>query len=236
MQMQMKIWTRRSLLVLLALAALVLGASSEAAAQGRCVRHLAYLDLITGGTVDTTGPGGALEIMNLEKFSSDQCQRQNWYRAVVKVDIPPQCSRAVVWLDYDGAPAGWTLDIGDSETNDGYGGDAGTLPAGQNAEVQVLNQALTVYSAADNPGDVDELVHQQLGLEEGALRFTIADQALTWGQPFHRMATPDLGRLFFLPDDPVEPGNRTVYVGINRVVGNASRTGCGVSKAMVMFE
>jgi hypothetical protein len=232
------------------LAAVVLLAPALAQAQAGCVRHLAYVDLITGGVVDTTGVNpnnpGALEVLRLtpagtlaDSITTDQCTRPNWFTAVVRVDLPPQCNRAVVWLDYDGVPADWTLNIGDSDTNNGFGGDAGTS-GGRNAEVEVLHQQLRVWSAADNPADVDPLVTQQLGLQEGALRFTVQDQKITWGQPYNSMETPDLERLFFLPANPGASEDRVVYVGLNRVVaplgGPASRTGCGVSKAMVMFE
>lgn len=229
--------------------ATVLLAPLAAGAQP-CVRHLAYVDLVTGGVVDTTGVNpnnpGPLEVLRLtngtlsDQITNPDCSaRSTWYTAVVRVDVPPQCSRAVVWLDYDGVPADWSLDIGDSDTDNGFGGDAGTS-GGHNAEVQVLDQQLSLFSAADNPADVDVLITEQLGLQEGALRFTVQDQKITWGQPYNAMETPDLERLFFLPANPGAGEDRVLYVGLNRVVapldGPANRTGCGVSKAMVMFE
>lgn len=230
-----------------ALAAALLLSTLALPAQAQCTRHLAYVDLITGGTVDTTGKNaanpGPLEIFDLDgagnltgTTTATGCARANWFTAVVRIDLPAACERAVVWLDYDGTPSGWTVNIGDSETNNGHGGDGGSLPAGQNAEAEVLNEMMRVYSAADNPTDVDLLVEQRLALFEGALRFTVEDQRLTVGQPATILQTPDLERLFFLPTNPVAPENRVLWVGLNRTVATPSRDGCGLSKAIVMFE
>ena len=32
------------------------------------------------------------------------------------------------------------------------------------------------------------------------------------------------------------PDNRDVYVGLNRTVGQGARNGCGLRRAMVMFD
>lgn len=241
----------RVLFTTLALLAAVAFLAPPTAEAQSCIRHLAYVDLVTGGTVDTTGKDpnnpGSLEILRLDnqgnltdQVTNEDCTaRSTWFTAVVQVDLPPQCQRAVVWLDYDGLPAGWSVNIGDSDTNNGFGGDAGTS-GGRNAEVEVFGQQLAVYNAADNPADVEQLVVQDLALREGALRFTVQDQRLTWGQPFNRLDTADLERLFFLPQSPQGGEDRLIYVGLNRVVAplgdSADRTGCGVSKALVMFE
>jgi hypothetical protein len=231
----------------LVLGALVAWCAAAAPAAAQCTRHLAYVDLITGGTVDTTGRNannpGALEILGtnasglvVDKTSATGCTRPDWFKAVVRVDLPPGCQRVVVWLDYVGTPAGWTAHVTDSETGDGFGGDAGSLPVGQNAEVQVLDELLTVWNAADNPTDVEPLLQQHLALTEGALRFTVSDQRLTIGQPTTIVETPDLERLFFLPTSPTGAENRVIWVGLNRAVNRTSRDGCGLSKALVMFE
>lgn len=230
------------------LALLVLFAPPAAQAQV-CVPHLTYVDLIQGRVIDS--PGAPIFVVDdpimrnevsdlkpaLELPDDFACADKPWHSALMVVEIPPQCSRLVIWLDYLGDPDGWSVNIGDSATNNGFGGDRGTAPEGQNAEVEVVGEVLRVFSAADNPGDVDTLATLHLALRDGALRFTVEDQRLTWGQPFSALETPDLERLFFLPPNPVAPENRTIFIGINRVVfGPGNRIGCGVSKALVMFE
>ncbi len=211
--------------------ALFLGAG---AAHAQCAPgHLAYLDLAYGAAV-VIGPEFPAQPPVFVASSHTECGPA--FKTVLKVTVPQGCHGVEVWLDYASEPHDWTLNIGDSATNNGYGGDAGTLPAGQNAEVQILNQQLTVYSAADNPADVDAIVSESLALTQGALRFEVGDQSLAWGQPLTALETPDLHRLFFLPSTPVAPENRDIYIGLNRTIASPGRDGCGLRRAMVMFD
>lgn len=166
------------------------------------------------------------------------CDVNFWKAAVVQVNVPPECSGVTVWVEYAGDPVGFTVNIGDSETNDGFAGDAGSLPIGQNAEVQILNENLTLYSAASAP-PVDTLATQHLALRDGSVKFVVKDQYLSWGQPYSLFATPSLQKLFFLPTGG--SGNRTVYVGLNRVISpvngqNTFRNGCGARHALMFIQ
>lgn len=165
------------------------------------------------------------------------CDVNFWKAAVVQVNVPPECSGVTVLVEYAGVPEGFSVNIGDSETNDGFAGDAGSLPIGQNAEVQVLQENLSVYSAASAP-PVDTLAVQHLALQDGSLKFVVKDQSLSWGQPYSVLSTPSLQKLFFLP---ASGGNRTVYVGLNRVVSpvngqNTYRNGCGARHALMFIQ
>ncbi len=211
---------------------------SGVAAHAQCpAGHLLYLDLVAGVSVPvpTNSPYFHFPVP-LQPNGNADCAPATAYATVVRVTVPPGCHGAVVWLDYAGEPHGWTADIGDSATDNGFGGDGGTLPAGQNAELQILDQELSGYSAADNPADVDMIIRQDLALTHGAFRFEIANQSVAFGQPMTALETPDLQRLFFLPDNPVAPENRDIYVGLNRSVGSPGRNGCGLRRAMVMFD
>lgn len=169
------------------------------------------------------------------------CDVNFWKAAVVQVDVPAGCTGVMALVEYSGDPKGWTVNIGDSVTNNGFGGDAGSLPLGQNAEVQVLNETLSAYSAADNPAGVDTIASQHLALRDGALKFVVDDQFVSWGQPYSSLATPQLQQLFFLPATPPAGGNRTIYVGLNRVISpanaqNLSRNGCGARHAILWVK
>lgn len=227
----------RSTPVLLALAVLLLAGGTAAEAQ-TCVPFLAYVDLDkNGGSIDTPPHLTVSDHVTTQSSQfNPECNVKDWKAAVITVTIPPACSCATVWVEFDGEPEGWTVNIGDSDSNNGFGGDAGSIPLGQNAEVDVLDQRLTVWSAADNPAEVDPLLVQHLGLTDGSLKFVVCDQSVSVGQPLSKLETPDLQRLFFLPAAPQGAENRTFYVGLNRTVANAGRSGCGARRALAILQ
>ena len=222
----------------------VLLSLAAAPAGAQCVPYICYVDL---------GPSPAFICPNSAVYppagrrsdpivitqDNPGCDVNFWKAAVVQVNVPPECSGVTVWVEYAGTPIGWSVDIGDSDTNNGFGGDAGSLPLGQNAEVQILNETLGVYTAADNPGGVDTIASQHLALRDGALKFVVKDQFVSWGNPYSALSTPQLDQLFFLPTGGT--GNRTLYVGLNRVISpvngqNLSRNGCGARHAILFVQ
>jgi len=225
----------------LILAALLVPCAAQTAAAA-CPPYLEYIDL---------GAGGGTIAFNTAVYPTTQtnpvtntpynptCNAALWRAVVAQVNIPVGCSGVAVWVQYEGEPEGFTVDIADSETENGFGGDGGSLPLGQNAEVQVLNDGLEVYNAATAP-PVDQIVTQQLALKDGTLNFVVKDQSVSWGQPSTTLSTPSLKKLFFLPAAPVSPDNRTIYVGLNRVVfpingQDTVRNGCGARRAILVL-
>jgi hypothetical protein len=241
---------RKSHLMLAATVALTALVAAPAAAQ--CPQFLCYVDLDAGGgtvcpsdsvyptITGETDPPPASKPRNPDialSAAPRTCADGSSFRAVVvQVEVPAQCTGVAVWVEYQGDPEEWTVNIGDSITNNGFGGDAGSLPAGQNAEVEVLDELVRVWSAADNPSEVDALLTQHLALRDGALRFVVQNQYLSWGQQYTALETPDLERLFFLPSAPVAPENRTIWVGLNRSVATPSRNGCGARRALIHVQ
>lgn len=230
----------RKTIVALALGLPVL-AAAPAFAQPPCLSFLCYLDLKTGFNVCSPSVFTNVAIHPIVNGQNNpNCDASFWKAALVEVQVPPQCDGVAVWLDYVGEPEGWTANVGDSVTNNGFGGDAGSQPAGQNAEVQILDQTLSVFNAASVPQEVDQVALQQLTLRDGGFKFVAEDQFLSWGQPYGEIKTPNLERMFFLPQ---QGGNRTLYVGINRVIAsdsagdqNVSRNGCGVRHAFIYVQ
>ena len=152
--------------------------------------------------------------------------------------LPAEAKRAVVSVEYEGPqpglatiPSGWVTHIGDDPTNDGFGGGNGLDGV---AEVQVLDQALAVYSAGISSGIVDRMLYQELQLAKGSLRFDVANQNFRWGQPYNEVDATFTKKLFALPD---AKGDYKLYLGLNRVVGNnAARKGCGARRAVIDLE
>ena len=151
--------------------------------------------------------------------------------------LPEGCTEARLWVEYEGTPMDWTLDVGDSPSCNGFGGDSAADPDSE-AELQVLDEILTVFSSGIAPGIIDQLAEAHLALTDGALEVVVSDQHLSWSQPFTALDTDDSRLLFALPD-PGAPAARarTFYVGVNRVIsGPGNRRGCGVRRLMVSFR
>lgn len=219
--------------------ALALGSIAAVPASGQCPPFLCYVDLASGQTVC---PNAAvypnIQVHPIVATADNAgCDLNFWKAAMVQVDVPPECSGVTVWVEYVGQPKGWTLNIGDSETNNGFAGDSGSLPTGQNAEAQILDENMSVYSAASAP-PVDRLTLQHLALTDGAVKFVVKDQFVSWGQPYGDLETPSLSKLFFLGPNNA---NRTLYVGFNRVVlpingQDTNRNGCGARHAIIFTQ
>src|SRR6185295_18943356 len=83
-----------------------------------------YIDLKTGlaGFIGTphmqVGTLGSITTSTLAGCAG-------WKEAVLKINLK-DCTKATIWAQWEGLPTAWTLNIGDSPTNDGFGGDAGT--------------------------------------------------------------------------------------------------------------
>jgi hypothetical protein len=157
-----------------------------------------------------------------------------WKQAALRIAIPAGCTQANVVVEYEGLPAGWTVNLGDSPTDNGFAGDSGTTE--HDAELWVLNEILAVAdggAAPDNP-----LVRADLALTDGALKLVVKDQFVSWGNPYGYVQMPATKNLFAIPDTSVPAADqRAVYLGLNRVIfGPADRTGCGARRALVTFK
>jgi len=100
---------------------------------------------------------------------------------VLRIDLDPArgCGCVVFRVAFDRQPAGHVVDIGDSPTVDGFGGDAGTTPKA--AEVHLEDRSLSVYSDL-----VHHTVDNLLGLElpdlgGRVLELRVCDQFLGFG-------------------------------------------------------
>ncbi len=226
----------------LILATLLVPCAAQTAAAV-CTPFLEYIDLgAGGGTIATNSavypPTQSNPVINTPY--NPTCNAALWRAVVAQVNVPVGCSGVAVWVQYDGDPQGFTLDVADSDTDNGYGGDSGSTPMGQNAELQILNNILSVFTAASVPTGVDQIATQQLQLKDGAVDVVVKDQFVSWGQPYGFAQTPNLKQLFFLPANPTSPDNRTIYVGLNRVVlpingQDTARNGCGARRAILVL-
>ncbi len=223
--------TKRNAFLLAALIlSLVVAGPAQAQCLGNSILGIFYMDLRFGATVDVTG--GAVTVLTAPENNPDCTDGSKM--AVVRIDIPEACSQANVLVEYEGQPEGWTVNLGDSPSNDGFGGDAGDTDA--DAELQILDDILAVYNASGSDNTVDRLASLDLRLNEGAIRLTVGDQTVGWGQPYGVLETPDLGRLFSIPDPEEEGEGRSIYLGVNRTIADADRKGCGARRVLISFQ
>ncbi len=205
------------------------------AAGAQCTTATFYADLRTGAVVNEDP---ALYHVISAMDDSDLADCAGWREAVVRVDIPKDCTTATVSAEYEGTPVAWTLNIGDSPTNNGYAGDAGTTV--HNAELWILNDTMALANAGGSPSDIDNpLLYKILPLTDGAIRFLVRDQFVSWGQPYEYIQSPNNKLLFAIPDDTMKEEASSIYVGLNRVISGApgnGRTGCGLRSALIRLQ
>lgn len=201
------------------------------AAHAQCLQDPVLVDLQTGRI---TGSNPLITAIN-PPLDSDG---DGWLETVFSINVDKGCRCANIAVEYQGTPSGWTVNIGDSPTNNGFGGDSSGSPDSE-AEAQVLDQALSVYNSfnpsIDPPGMVDRIFHQELALTNGAAKFVVCDQFLSYGQPYGVLQTPVIKRLYALPDPAIS--NSLIYAGFNRVVsGPGSRIGQGARRVTISLQ
>lgn len=162
----------------------------------------------------------------------------NWKMAAIKIVIPGApntCTQANVVVEYEGLPSAWTVNLGDSPTNDGYAGDAGTTD--NDAELWVLGEDLSLANGGPLAQVNNPLAMQHLSLTNGSLKFVVKNQFVSWGQPYNVVQSPASKFLFAIPDTTVPAADqRAIYLGLNRVIAGTYRTGCGARRVLVSFQ
>lgn len=174
--------------------------------------------------------------------------RDGWWETVLRIALDPvkECACAHFRVRFEDPVRDWTVDIGDSPTNNGYGGDDGTTPDA--AEVQVLDRLLSVYSAVVPGTDAVEMLQDMrlppLGGRQ--MEFVVCDQSLEVELPSPPGAADPIrfkletsrSRLLFALADTAKNNRRgndhAIYAAFNRVVHARSaapdreRVGSGV--------
>lgn len=158
---------------------------------------------------------------------------------LLRVDFDPARTdyrRVLFVVQYGwGKPTGWTVNIGDSRSNDGLGGDAGHQA--NNAEIQVNDGRFSIYAREGVPRASQELVRVEDAVEAGsALAIEVGNETVRWwynalgaGQS-EELVSP---YLFALGGQADGKGgvNYQVYAAFDRVVsGSANRNGDGVRR------
>ncbi len=185
-----------------------------------------------------------------------------WSETVMEVELDPTagCGCATFRVYFEEPVRSFSVNIGDSPTNNGYGGDEGTTF--REAEMELRGSTLRVYSASKHPGSgiVDKILEMELPRLSG--RFTdieVCDQSLGFSMPggladgreMHwKVQTPTSGMLYDLFPRTARdalPGAKKrdagIYAAFNRVIHDksgsprpATRFGTGVRRIEVRLS
>lgn len=141
-------------------------------------------------------------------------------------------------VTYGSTPTGWTVNIGDSSTNDGYGGDSGTQS--NDAEMQIVNSSMMVYGNDYNTPPGGGLFPSGKSLALNAqynVTLTVRNNYLGWENyacSNCSITSPFLYALDGRPD--IEgPINYDIYAAFNRTIYDSTRSGTGVSTVQITF-
>lgn len=167
------------LLVLMAARATAAAAGCQTAAVGPCVIELhgkGAPRLTRSCTEDVWRSHLAFELP--DRFSD--ADGNGWHEAVVRIDVDPRggCGCAVFRITYEGQPAGFSVNIGDSPTNDGYGGDDWSTRF--DAELHIHGRDLTAFGAERPGAPADQQIFgmRALPLADAVLELEVCDQSV----------------------------------------------------------
>nr|KAG5699179.1 hypothetical protein BaRGS_012700 [Batillaria attramentaria] len=161
-------------------------------------------------------------------------------QAVLRVSMKGPYKGVRLQLDYGEAPRLWTVDVSDSPTGDGYGGDNGTTS--NMAEAHIHNRQLRVYGNG-LPGYMDasvnggHLLHVMDDvIKKGSrLWLDISDERLEIGTRGGTLQLVESPYLFTLSGQRPHYGKLEydLYIGLNTVVAGDKRVGTGLCKVEI---
>lgn len=214
---------------------LVLAIVSAAAANAACPTSVFFADLALPLTGTYGTPASTVTVVPGTLAKVAPCP---FNQVVLELNIPTGCTTVIANVEFEGPPKGWQLDLGNSPTNDGFAGDANST-GGANAELWILEanglNNLSIANGGTSPAVIDNpLVSQSVSLLDSSLKFVVKDQSVSWGQPHELVQTPASKNLFRFPHPGTAPN--ALWLGLNRVIANNSRNGCGARSVWVRFE
>ena len=164
------------------------------------------------------------------------------HQAVVKINLDPDSydyTKAVFEVTYNAEPDGWTVDICDSKSCNGYGGDGGDTSNA--AEVEVIDTSFNAYrnTLHGHPDDTGEplklFTKNSLEITQGTtVSLEISDERVGWDFP-NEQGESESDRLFTLNGQTPTYGtvNYDIYAAFNRVISGTYRNGSGAKSVLI---
>ncbi|MGL5065726.1 MAG: Calx-beta domain-containing protein [Microcoleus sp.] len=192
------------------------------------------IDLKTGKVI-----GQSNSFISLVNPPSDS-NRDSWLEASVKIQFNGNVKKAKLIVEYEKKPSGWTVNLGDSPSNNGYGGDASTQS--RDAEMQIVNQNLAVFGNDYNTPAGGELTQGKVPNfvnNSSRVELEISNEQLTWDNKKGIKNTLSSPYLYAIKNQPDATGaiNSEIYAGFNRVIsGPGNRIGSGANKVTILLN
>lgn len=164
----------------------------------------------------------------------------NGHQVVIWINLDPgktSFTEANFNVEYKKKAAGWTVNIGDSISNNGFAGDG--ADQSNDAEVQILDKVLSVYGS-DYISPETRLLLQYSPIVEGkraSISFRVKNQFLSWSYNGQKgnLSSQYLYALNGQQDDEGSV-NYDIYAAFNRTISSSGRTGSGVRKITVELK
>ncbi|NJK73660.1 MAG: hypothetical protein HC942_05275 [Microcoleus sp. SU_5_6] len=166
--------------------------------------------------------------------------RDSWLEVAVKIKFDSKIEKVKFIIEYDKTPSGWTVNLGDSQSNNGYGGDASTQS--RDAEMQIVNQNMTVFGNDYNTPAGGELTQGKVlnfARKNSRVELEVSNEKLAWDNKNGLKNTLKSPYLYALKNQSDATGalNSEIYAGFNRVIsGPGNRIGSGASKVTILLN
>jgi hypothetical protein len=210
-------------------------ASIDSQANDRPSNFIPYqIDLKTGKV--SARSNSVISLINPPADSN----KDSWFEAAVKIKFDGNIKKVKFIVAYDKTPSGWTVNLGDSQSNNGYGGDASTQS--RDAEMQIVNKNMAVFGNDYNTPAGGELIQGKVpdfANKSSRVELEVSNEQLTWDNKSGLKNTLNSPYLYALKNQSDATGtlNSEIYAGFNRVIsGPGNRIGSGASKVTILLN
>lgn len=159
-------------------------------------------------------------------------------QALLKLVLNPKTTeftKARIEIHFAEKIEGHMLNIGDSVTNNGFGGDGATQS--RDSEAQVVNGDLTVFGDDTVPPEKEKVLASVKEFVRPGSQITleIADNFFSWHNNDGANGSITSEHLFCLSGQEDKEGkvNYDIFIGLNQVVAGNYRSGKGVKKVLI---
>jgi hypothetical protein len=171
--------------------------------------------------------------------------RDGWFETVLKITLNGSpYNQAMFQVQYAAAPTGMTVNIGDSSTNNGFGGDFGTQS--NDAEINIgdipggtRTRDLFIFGKDGTPVNPNPLAQIPNFVDNGVVaNLTVRNDFFAWNNnqgSSGNLTSPYRYALNGQPDTE-GPVNYDIYAAFNRDIAGSGRFGTGVGQVIITLS